>query len=179
LTAHRAVAGAQELDGGSAAGRQDPLGRIVFAVLVVACLFAFFLTQRLKHTPTTLQRFQLTPRFSPGSATPEDRQERLSFKLANADRVAVSIIDSRGNTAATLVRNYAVARYKQFSLRWNGRRGTAHRYEHLLSANGHKTLVPLNRGALAPPGEYRVRVTLRSQPGREFLSPRSFALVGR
>ena len=40
----------------------DPLARVVFALLVLACFAAFFLTQRLKHTPTAVQRFKLTPR---------------------------------------------------------------------------------------------------------------------
>ena len=30
----------------------------MFALLVLACFAAFFLTQRLKHTPTAVQRFQ-------------------------------------------------------------------------------------------------------------------------
>ena len=70
-----------------------------------------------------------------------------------------------------------MARYKQFSLRWNGRRGTARSYTVLTSASGHAILVPATRGALAPAGEYRVRVGLRGQGEREVLSPRSFTLV--
>jgi hypothetical protein len=177
LTAVRAVADAQHAHSDRAPGI-EPLGRIVFALLVLACLAAFLLTQRLKHTPTVLQTFQLTPRFSPTSALPENREERISFKPANAGPVDVTIIDSRGSTVATLVHEYALPRYKPFSLRWNGRRGSPRRYEHLTSSTGHRTLVPVNRGRLAPPGEYRVRVILRSQ-NREVLSPRSFTLVGR
>jgi hypothetical protein len=177
LTAVPAVADAKTAEGGAAAG-SEPLARIVFALLVIACLAAFLLTQRLKHTPAAVQRFELTPRFAPASPKPEDRQERISFKLANAAQVTVTIIDSRGNTVATLVRDHPVSRYKQFSLRWNGRRGVARRYEFLTSATGHVTLVPVNRGRLAPAGEYRVRVVLRGQ-SREVLSPRSFTLVPR
>jgi hypothetical protein len=178
LTAVRAVADAEQADGGRAARGTEPLARIIFGLLVLACFAAFLLTQRLKHTPTAVQRFKLTPRFSPASSTPEDRQERISFKLAKAGEATVTIIDSRGNTVATLMRDRPVARYKQFSLRWNGRRGVAHRFQTLTSASGHETLVPVNRGSLAPPGEYRVRVILRGQ-SREVLSPRSFTLVGR
>jgi len=154
----------------------EPLAAIVFAVLVAACFAAFFLTQRLKHTPTVVQRFERTPMFAPLSPEPELRQERLSFKLSHADDVTVTIIDSRGNTVATLVHAYPVARYKQFSLRWNGRRGSARHYQQLTSSSGHRTLVPLNEGALAPAGEYRVRVSLLGQ-GKEVLSPWSFTLV--
>jgi hypothetical protein len=155
----------------------EPLARIVFAVLVLACFGAFFLTQRLKHTPTAVQRFELTPSFAPTSAGAR-RQERISFKLAHADEVTVAIIDANGDVVATLLRDHPVARYKQFSLRWNGRRGTAHHLQAIYSPDGHLSLLPENKGRLAPPGEYRVRVSLREQ-ARTVFSPRSFALVGR
>jgi hypothetical protein len=154
----------------------DPLARTVFALLVLACFAAFFVTQRLKHTPTAVQEFKLNPRFSP---TPSGhvKQEGISFKLAQADAVTVTIIDAKGETVATLVRDHHVTRYKQFSLRWNGRRGRAHSEGRISTASGRTILVPRIRGPLAAPGEYRVRVSLRhrSQP---VLSPRSFTLVG-
>jgi hypothetical protein len=149
----------------------------VFALLVVACFAAFFVTQRLKHTPTAVQRFELTPFFSP---TPGGRLklEEISFKLSHADEVTVTIVDSSGNDVATLVRDWSVARYKQFSLRWNGHLGVAHRYGSATTSSGRSVLVPGTRGALAPAGEYRVRVRLRRER-REILSPRSFTLVRR
>ena len=98
----------------------DPLARIVFALLVVACFAAFLITQRLKHTPTAVQDFKLTPFFSPYPSG-HVKQAGISFKLADADTVTVTIVDADGNTVATLVRNHPVARYKKFSLRWNGR----------------------------------------------------------
>jgi len=163
--------------GGNFDAAADPLARTVFAVLVLACFAAFFITQHLKHTPTPVQAFERSPTFTPGSAIARDRQERLSFKLAQAQEVTVSIIDSNGNTVATLIQNRPVPRYKQFSLRWNGRRGPPHGYEFLTSVTtGHHTLVPLNSGPLAAPGEYRVRVLLRGQH-KEVLSPWSFKLV--
>ena len=54
--------------GGAPAARAvsaDPLARWVFAALVLACLAAFVITQRLKHTPTAVQSFKSTPIFSP------------------------------------------------------------------------------------------------------------------
>ncbi len=160
--------------------RADPLARAVFALLVLACFAAFFVTQRLKHTPTAVQRFELTPRFSPTS-TGHLKEERISFKLAQADRVTVTILDSSGDTVATLVRDWPVARYKQFSLRWNGRTGVAHGYTlvHLASrvlSGGVTSVLPANDGRLASEGEYRVRVTLGKEH-RSVLSPRSFTLV--
>jgi hypothetical protein len=133
------------------------LGGIVFVLLVVACFAAFFVTQRLKHTPTAVQSFKLTPVFSPTPAG-HHKQERISFKLANAERVTVTIVTADGATVATLLTNRPVARYKQFKLRWNGRLGST------------------SDGALAPAGEYRVHVYLLSQR-RWVYSPRSFTLV--
>jgi len=158
--------------------RTDPLARAVFAVLVLACFAAFIVTQRLKHTPTAVQRFQLTPFFSPTPAG-HIKEEPISFKLAHAEAVTVTIIDSAGNTVATLVRDRPVARYKQFSLRWNGRVGTAHGYTVRGGVDGTTIVVPAIAGRRAPAGEYRVRVTLHDQHNRSVLSPSSFTLVRR
>lgn len=136
--------------------RTGPLARAVFALLVLACFAAFFVTQRLKHTPTAVQHFQLTPFFSPTPAG-HIKEEHVSFKLSRVDTVTVTVVNSAGNTVATLARNRPVARYKQFKLRWNG-----------ATAGGRP----------APAGEYRVRVSLREQH-RSVFSPRNFTLVRR
>ena len=153
----------------------DPLARIVFAVIVLACVAAFLITQRLKHTPTAVQLFKLTPRFSP---TPAGviKEERISFRLGHSDAVTVTIIDSAGDEVATLVRDHQTTGYKVLSLRWNGRRGVARGYTTRTATDGRPIVVPHNRGALAPAGEYRVRVVLREQR-RSVESPRSFTLV--
>jgi len=149
--------------------------RGVFTLLVIACFAAFFITQRLKHTPTAVQAFQLTPRFSPTPAG-HIKEEHISFKLARADRVSVSILDSSGATVATLIKDRPVRRYKQLSLLWNGRLGEARSSRTRREANGHAFIEPANAGALAPAGEYRVRVRLLGQH-RSVRSPRSFELV--
>jgi hypothetical protein len=160
-----------------AAAATERLARTIFGLLVFACFVAFFLTQHLKHTPTVVQSFRLTPFFSP---TPSGhvKQERISFKLASADEVTVTIVDSTGATVATLLRDHPVARYKQLSLRWNGRRGTAHSYALVPGPDGTSALAPRLHGALAPGGEYRVHVSLRRQQ-RTVFSPRGFKLVRR
>jgi hypothetical protein len=155
-------------------GPGELLGRVVFALLVLACFAALIVTQRLKHTPTAVQNFEMTRSFSP-AGTGVRREERISFKLAKADAVTVTIVNSAEHDVATLVRDLPVPRYKQFSLRWNGRLGAAHGYKVLTSADGHKSLLPSNRGGLAPVGEYSVRVRLSG--GRSVLSQRSFKLV--
>lgn len=155
----------------------DRVATAVFALLVAACFAAFFVTQRLKHTPTLVQRFELTPLFSP---TPHGhlKLEAISFKLSHTEPVTVTVVDSTGSDVATLVRDHLLTRYKQFSLRWNGRRGTAHRYAFVAASTGRAVLLPLTLGSPAPAGEYRVRVSLRTQR-RAVLSPRSFTLVRR
>lgn len=133
--------------------------QIVFALLVLACFAAFFVTQRLKHTPTAVQLFKLTPVFSPTPAG-HIKEELISFKLADAEAVTVTIVNAAGDTVSTLVRNRPVPRYKQFKLRWNGDRDVA------------------GASAPAPAGEYRVHVHLLKLR-RWVYSPRSFTLVRR
>lgn len=153
------------------------LAGVVFALLVGACFAAFVLTQHLKHTPTPVQRFQMTPRFSPTGARGLIRQERISFKLARADRVTVTVLDGSGNTVATLIRDRPVVRYKQLSLRWNGRQGRPRAVTVGRERDGTTVLTPLLMGRPAPAGEYRVRVRL-SEQGRTIPGPRPFTLVG-
>ncbi len=174
MTGAAASAGGRDLENDAPSG-PDRLAGIVFAVLVAACFVAFFVTQRLKHTPTVVQRFQLATSFSPTAAA-HDKQEQISFIVARTDRVTVAIIDSRGDVVATLVRNHPVIRYRRLSLRWNGRRGTAHRVLEQTTARGHTIYLPQNHGRIAPAGEYRVRVSLRSRD-LPVLSPRTFTLV--
>jgi len=149
----------------------------VFALLVAACFAAFFVTQRLKHTPTLVQRFELTPVFSPTSPG-HLKLEPISFKLAHTEQVTVTIVDATGGDVATLVRNRLLTRYKQFSLRWNGRLGAPRGFSFVSTTSGRTVLLPANHGRLAPAGEYRVRVSLRDRR-RAVLSPRSFTLVRR
>jgi hypothetical protein len=155
-------------------GRPDKLATAVFIALVVACFVAFFLTQRLKHRPTSVQQFKLTPNFAPTPAG-RHKQEQISFKLAHAERATVTVIDANGNVVATLLTQYPVPRYKTVSLLWNGRRGTARTHTTVVSSTGHAYILPANRGRLAGAGEYRVRLRL-SRQREPVLSPRSFTL---
>jgi hypothetical protein len=162
---------------GQEPGGTDPLARFVFAGLIIACFAAFFITQRLKHTPTALQEFKLAGRFSPYAA-PGHNQEPISFKLEHAEDVTVKIVaTASGNTVATLLSRHPVARYKHLSLRWNGRRGSARSYTLSQSPGGRAILVPNTNGAFVAPGEYRVEVSLLGQ-GHP-VSSNSFTVVGR
>jgi hypothetical protein len=158
-----------------AAPGSERLTRVVFALLVTACFAAFLITQRLKHTPTAVHSYMLAYAFSPYPGG-QSKLEAIAFELANTEAVTVRILDSAGDTVATLVRDHPLVRYKQFSLRWNGRRGTARRYGHLRTPNGRAVLVAEPAGSIVAPGEYRVGVSLRGR-GQQVLLPRSFALV--
>jgi hypothetical protein len=160
----------------AAAPADRRLAGAVFAVLVLACFVALIVTQRLKHTPTAVEKFQLTSKLVP-SVAGKLSEERIAFKLTKADRVTVTVENSSGEQVATLVSNMPVGRYKTLSLRWNGRRGVARGYGVIRKADGYTTLVPRNVGALAPAGEYSVRVYLADQK-RSVPSPRTFKLVG-
>lgn len=149
------------------------LARIVFALLVIASLAAFVITQRLKHTPTLVQAFRRTPFFSP---TPEGhiKEERISFRTAHNDRVTVTVESASGEDVAVLAHDLPVHRYRQLSLRWNGRQGESNStpipYDGglLVQANEH--------GAPAPEGEYHVRVELLEEK-HTINSPLGFRLV--
>jgi hypothetical protein len=147
----------------------DRPGQAVFGVLVVACFAAFFITQRLKHTPTAVQEFRVGRSFVPGLPGAAG-EERISFKSAAADEVTVTILDTAGDQVATLVSDRPVERYKQIYLRWNGRRGEAHGYSLLHTPRGLPVLLGLNVGAVAAAGEYRVQVSMRRQH-KTVLSP--------
>ena len=152
----------------------DRLVRAVFALLVVGCFAAFLITQRLKHTPTAVQQFDLTPFFSPYPSG-HVKEAAISFKLAQAQAVTVTVIDAAGGTVATLVRDHPVARYKTFSLRWDGRRGVARSFSYRRTPHGLEILVARNTGTRAPAGEYRVRLGLSHHS--PVYSPQSFTLV--
>jgi len=151
--------------------------RTTFALLVVACFAAFFITQRLKHTPTVVQHFEMPGRFEPGSSGVH-AEEAISFRLQHTERATVTIEDSGGDQVATLVRARLLERYKQFSLHWNGRTGVARSFTIMTAPDGHRFYIPHNTGPRAPAGEYHVRVFL-PESNRTVVSPRSFELIAR
>jgi len=131
--------------------------RVVFGLLVAATLAAFFVTQRLKHAPTVIQRVMLTPTFAPTGPLGRGRTERISFRIKAPDDVTVTLLDAAGKEVATLRRGVPLASYTKLRLSWNG----------VTAA-----------GAAATPGTYRIRVRLRRQ-NRSVLLTRSFQLLGR
>jgi hypothetical protein len=151
-----------------------PLARIVFAALVVACFAAFAITQHLKHTPSAVQDFKGPYVFEPSGPPGSHRVEALSFRIAKSDEVTVEIIDSSGNVVATLLHDRPLHGYTTLSYQWDGRRGPT-TPPAPAAGTPHDRLKPVDHGALAPRGEYRVRVHLLQQD-RTVPSPRSFEL---
>jgi hypothetical protein len=129
---------------------------VVFASLVIATFGAFFVAQRLKNAPTVISNLRIGTGgvgtvFSPNGDGRRDEM-RVGFKVTDADRVTVTMINAEGDPVRTLVDDKPVGSYTRLSgIVWDGRD---------------------NYGKLVPDGRYRVRISLRNQ-GRAYTSPRS------
>jgi hypothetical protein len=131
------------------------LAQAVFALLVVATVAAFFVTQKLKHEPSVVQQFHELPSFSPTGVG--HTVERVSFKIKRADEVTVTIANSGGDDVRTLYGPRQLPAYHPLKLQWDGRTSS---------------------GRLAPDGRYHVLIRLRNQ-NRTVQVPRSFRLNTR
>ena len=128
------------------------LVRAVFGLLVLATVGAFFVTQRLKREDPVVKQVELQRWISPNGDGRKD-EARIAFRLPERDEVTVSIIDEKGDEVRRLV---------------DGRR--LGRGRHRFSWDGLT-----DDGAVAPDGEYRLRVTLREE-GRSLNHPRPLLL---
>ena len=131
----------------------DALARAVFALLVVATVGAFFVTQRLKSGEPVVNRLALQRYVSPNGDGLKDRA-RISFQLPKGDRVTIDVLDSAGDRIRRLVDDRQLSR---------GR--------HVLIWDGHT-----DQGAVPLDGEYFVRVVLRTE-GRAATSRRGIMVV--
>lgn len=117
--------------------------RVIFALLVLATLGAFVVSQKLKSTPPLIMTPSFTSVFSPLTREPgKPRRGRISFWLVNGDTVAVSIVDADGKIVRTLADGDKVPAKVRRRWYWDGRTAD---------------------GKLAPDGRYRVRVALIHQ----------------
>lgn len=130
------------------------LAAVVFVLLTVATLGAFFVAQRLKNTPTAVQAFRARTVFSPnGDGRADD--VRISFGLKQDDAIDVEIVDERGDVVRRLADDTSVRGYRRITpLVWDGRD---------------------DDGRRLPDGVYRVRITLRDQ-GRTLTVPSAITL---
>jgi FlgD Ig-like domain len=131
----------------------ETLARAMFALLVLATVAAFFVTQRLKSGTPVVQRLALQRYVSPNGDGLKDRA-RIAFYLPKGDTVTVDVLDSAGDRVRRLVDNVHLAR---------GR--------HSLSWTGHA-----DDGHIVRDGEYFVRVILRGE-GRAATSRRGILVV--
>jgi hypothetical protein len=121
---------------------------LLFGVLVVATVGAFFVTTRLKRSTPVVESVTFARHLSPNGDGRLDYLD-IGFRIKRADEVTVSLVDADGDEVATLAldRELDAGRHR---VRWRGK---------------------TNTGITAPDGEYRVRVGLRRQ-GRSVTSRR-------
>lgn len=133
-------------------GRAGTVASVVFALLVVATVGAFFVTQRLKRSEPVVRKIGMPKYISPNGDHQKDRA-RIRFRLPKSDRVTVSMTDAGGDE----IRRLADRRLRRGPHRfvWNGRDGS---------------------GAIPPDGFYYLRVVLAGQ-GRGTITKRGIQLV--
>ena len=147
------------------------IAAIVFAALALGTAGAFAVAQRLKGEPLILDKVVFKPAiFTPNADCRRDRG-RVRFRLTRSDRARIEIVDLEDRPVRRIEEVLEVvdqnrrrvrpvsgrrplASYRFFVLRWDGR---------------------TDRGFLAPPGPYKLRVTLLGQD-RELIPPGRFRL---
>src|ERR1700742_2828605 len=118
------------------------LVRVVFGVLVLATVAAFFVTQQLKSEFPLVLRFAAYPiNFSPNGAGSRDRT-RIGFDLSEPASVTFQVLDSEGAVVRTIVENAQLAGDARHRFTWNGRN---------------------DDGEIVPDGTYRMRLIRRDE----------------
>jgi hypothetical protein len=84
------------------------LSRLVFALLVLATIAAFFVTQKLKSGQPVVKRLALQRFFSPNDDGRKDRA-RIAFRLPKGDRVDLDIVSTGGGHIRRLVNGRSLA----------------------------------------------------------------------
>ena len=119
-----------------------PLVRAVFALLVVATIAAFFVTQQLKSEDALVLRFAAKPKqFSPNGDRARDRSE-IGFDLSRPATVSFYVMDGEGTEIRQVVDDRALAGDTKHRFTWDGRD---------------------DDGVPVPDGLYRMRVVQRSE----------------
>jgi hypothetical protein len=98
-----------------------PLVRAVFAVLVVATIAAFFLTQQLKGDFPLVIRFATKPaHFSPNGDDYRDTS-RIGFDLSRPASVSFMVVDSEGTEVRRIISSRRLAGDAKHRFTWDGR----------------------------------------------------------
>jgi flagellar hook assembly protein FlgD len=129
------------------------LGVAVFAMLVVATVGAFFVTQRLKRSSPVVRGVSIPLYISPNGDGRKD-SARIRFFLPKRDRVTVAIVDEDDDEVRRLADDRRMRRGRH-SFVWRGR--------------DDSDRVP-------PDGTYYLRVVLRAE-GRATTAPRGIRLL--
>ncbi len=119
-----------------------PLVRAVFAVLVIATIGAFFLTQQLKGDFPLVIRFATQPaHFSPNGDGVRD-ESRVGFDLSEPANVSFMVVDAEGAEVRRIVDERRLAGDTKHRFTWDGRN---------------------DDGDVVPDGTYRMRVVRRDE----------------
>ena len=119
-----------------------PLVRAVFAVLVVATIAAFFVTQQLKGEFPLVIRFATKPaHFSPNGDGYRDTSD-IGFDLSEPASVSFMVIDAEGTEVRQIVSDRRLAGDAKHRFTWDGRD---------------------DDGNVVPDGTYRMRVVRRDE----------------
>jgi FlgD Ig-like domain len=119
-----------------------PLVRGVFALLVLATIAAFFVTQQLKSEFPLVIRFAAgPPLFSPNGDDLRDSTV-VGFDLSEPAEVTFAITDGEGDEVRRIVDERRLAGDRKYRFRWNGRD---------------------DDGRVVPDGIYRMRVVRRDE----------------
>lgn len=99
----------------------SPLVRWTFAVLVLATVAAFFVTQQLKGEVPVLLRFATEPAaFSPNGDGFKD-STRVGFDLSEPATITLDVIDAEGNRVRRLAESRRLRGDRRYRYRWDGR----------------------------------------------------------
>jgi hypothetical protein len=119
-----------------------PLVRAAFALLVLATIAAFLVTQQLKSEFPLVLRFAASPsHMSPNGDGFRDASE-VGFDLSEPAEVTFSIVDAEGSQVRRIVDDRLLPGDRKHRFLWNGRD---------------------DEGAIVPDGEYRMRVVRRDE----------------
>ena len=119
-----------------------PLVRVVFALLVLATIAAFLVTQQLKSEFPLVIRFAAgPPQFSPNGDDYRDSTV-VGFDLSEPAEVTFAITDGEGNEVRRIVDERRLAGDTKYRFRWDGRDAD---------------------GRTVPDGTYRMRVVRRDE----------------
>src|SRR5215210_3469273 len=119
-----------------------PLVRAVFAVIVVATIAAFFLTQQLKSDFPLVIRFATKPaHFSPNADGYRDSTQ-IGFDLSRAASVSFMVVDAEGTEVRRIVSDRRLGGDAKHRFTWDGRN---------------------DEGNVVADGTYRMRVVRRDE----------------